>query len=45
MKKLYIIEKFVWASSVSDALKRDKETTATSIYLDPDWRKNNDSKL
>jgi hypothetical protein len=38
--KLYVIEKFVWASSVADALKQEKKQAASNVYLDPDWRKN-----
>jgi hypothetical protein len=39
-KKLYVIEKFVWANSINDALKREKQLAPSNCYLDPKWREN-----
>ncbi len=39
-KKLYVIEKFVWANSIGDAMKRERETPPANCYLDPKWREN-----
>lgn len=39
--KLYVVEKFVWASSIPDALKREKQQAPHNIYLDAKWRENN----
>ncbi|TCU78850.1 hypothetical protein EDE08_101632 [Bradyrhizobium sp. R2.2-H] len=43
-KKLYAIEKRLWATSIKDALKREKNTPPNDIYTDPDWRRNNTDK-
>jgi hypothetical protein len=40
-KKLYIIEKVLWATSIIDALKRERDTAPNNIYVDNEWRKNN----
>lgn len=39
-KKLYIVEKVLWATSISDALKREKTIAPNNIFIDTDWRKN-----
>lgn len=40
-KKLYIIEKVLWAKSIPDALRQEKKTAPNNIYVDNEWRKNN----
>jgi hypothetical protein len=37
-KKLFIVEKFVWATSIADAIKREKVTTPDNVYIDPKFR-------
>ena len=37
--KLYTVRKFVWASSVVDAVKKEKKVVATDVWLDDDFRK------
>lgn len=39
MKKLYIIQKYVVASSISEAIRKEKMVRPDDIYLDMDWRK------
>lgn len=39
MKKLYIIQKYVVATSVSQAIKIEKKITAQECWLDDDWKK------
>lgn len=41
MKKLYIIEKRVWASGIKGAIAADKMTPPDSVILDEKWRANN----
>jgi hypothetical protein len=44
MKKLYVIEKRFWATSIKDALKREKNICPDDIFIDPDRRRNNTEK-
>ncbi len=39
MKKLYIIQKYVIASSVVEAVKLEKNNPPDDVYLDNDWKK------
>ncbi len=39
MKKLYVIQKFVVASSIKEALKIEKNFKVDEIFLDDDWKK------
>jgi hypothetical protein len=45
MKKLFVIQKFIWATGVKDALKLEHAQPADAVYLDEDWRKNNTQKV
>ncbi|MCA9308682.1 hypothetical protein KC980_04165 [candidate division WWE3 bacterium] len=38
----YIIRKYVYASSVKDAIKQDKQTEVADIWIDDDWKRLND---
>lgn len=39
MKKLYIIQKYIVATSITEALKIEKEVKPEEIWLDEDWKK------
>lgn len=39
MKKLYVVTKYIFANSIEQAIKLDKETKPYDVYVDPDWRK------
>lgn len=39
MKKLFVVEKLVMASNVQEALRLERTTPPTSIYMDVDFRK------
>ena len=43
--KLFIVNKFVMASSASDALKRERKHRPDNVYLDEEWRKENRENL
>lgn len=36
---LYIVNKFIKARSVKEALEREKDCEITEVYLEADWRK------
>lgn len=37
MIKKYIVRKYIEASSVEEALKKDKRTPPHDVFVDPDW--------
>lgn len=41
MKKLFIIQKYIVASSILEALRVEKEVSVDEIWLDEDWKKAN----
>ena len=41
MRKLFVVSKLVMASSIEEALKLERKTPPTAVYLDDDWKKNN----
>lgn len=43
--KLYIVRKYVQATSVQDAIKKEKEALIDDCWLDDDWKKNNLTSL
>jgi len=43
--KLFIIKKYVRATSASHALRLEKKQKADGCWVDDDWRKNNTDKL
>lgn len=45
MKKLFIIQKFIVASSINEALKIEKNTRPDECWLDDDWKKAHKPKL
>lgn len=40
MKKLFIVKKYVWASSAQEALKKEKKIHADDCWIDEEWKKN-----
>ena len=43
--KLFIIRKYVRASSVAAAIRKDKQAPVDDCYLDDDWRRNEKDRL
>jgi hypothetical protein len=43
--KLYIIRKYVMASSVKDALRKEKDAPIEDVWVDEDWKKDNQPAL
>lgn len=41
MKKLFVIQKYVVASSIAEALKIEKNTKPDEVWLDDDWKRAN----
>lgn len=41
MKKLFIVRKYVEASSAKQAIKLEKKCPIDDVYVDEDWKKNN----
>lgn len=39
MKKLFIVRKYVTASSAAEALRIEKRVSPDDIWLDDDWKK------
>ena len=38
---LFIVQKNVMATSIREALKKEKDVKPTDIFIDSDWKKNN----
>lgn len=36
--KLYVVQRFVWAKSINDALNKEKNIKPEEIFLDASWR-------
>lgn len=36
-QKLYIIKKYIMASSVKEAIRKDKETEVGDVWIDDKW--------
>ena len=43
--KLFILKKYVMATSASDAIKKDKITPPQDVWIDEDWSKGQKDKL
>lgn len=39
-KKLFCVQKYVWAKDVPEALRVEKKQQPTEIFIDSDWKKN-----
>ena len=44
MKKLFVIKKYIWAESASQALKVEKKSRADDCWIDEEWKKAQDYK-
>lgn len=44
MKKLFVIKKYVWATSASNALKLEKKTKADDCWIDEEFKRQQDLK-
>lgn len=44
MKKLYITRKYIIAESINEAIRLDKKTQIDDIFLDDDWRKEQNNR-
>jgi hypothetical protein len=43
--KLYVIKKYVKATSAAEALRKERTVAADDVWVDDDWRKNNRDNL
>ena len=43
-EKLYVVKKYAMATSVMDALKRERRTAADSCWVDDEWLKEQKEK-
>lgn len=41
MKKLFIVQKYIVANSIAEALKKEKKHSSAECFLDSEWRKAN----
>ncbi len=39
--KMYVVRKYVKATSVAEALKKERKTEIHEIFVDEQWQKNN----
>ena len=37
MKKPFVLRKVIYADSAEQAIRLDKNTDVTSVFIDPDW--------
>lgn len=44
-KDLYVINKFVMADSVEEALAKEKDAKITEVFIEGDWRKHKIEKV
>lgn len=44
-KKLFVLRKYVMASSAHEAVKLDKTTKVDDVWIDDDWKKGNANSL
>lgn len=44
MNKLFVIRKYVLAPSIAEALRREKSTPVTEIFIDADWQKEQNNR-
>jgi hypothetical protein len=41
MKKIFVVEKFIWAEGIADAVKQEKRQPPGKVYLHGKWFENN----
>lgn len=39
--KLFIVKKYIYAKSATDAIKKDKAHPVDDVYVDADWQRAN----
>lgn len=44
-QKLFVIRKYIKASSASDAIKKDRSTPVDDVWIDDEWKKNQANQL
>lgn len=44
-QKLFLVRKFIMASSAKDAIRKDKDTPVDEVWVDEDWKKGNATPL
>lgn len=40
-KKLFVVKKYIMATSAKEAIKLDKVTEVDDVFIDGDWQKEN----
>jgi len=41
MKKLFVVRKYIWATSAKDDIKKDKKSPVDEVWVDDEWKKTN----
>jgi hypothetical protein len=44
-QKLFIVKKYILATSASDAIRKEKNIKPDDVWVDDDWRKGNKDNL
>ncbi len=44
-KQLYIVRKYIMATSAKSAINLDKKTPVQDVWIDDEWKKNNPKEL
>lgn len=44
-EKMFIVRKYITASSAAQAIRRDKTHPVDDVWIDEEWRKNNITQL
>lgn len=43
--KMFIVKKYIKASSAAEAIRKDRTTPVSDVWIDDEWRKNNRDNL
>ena len=44
-QKMFVVRKYIMASSAKDALRKEKKTEPDDVYIDTDWQKGQSNQL
>lgn len=44
-QKRYVIRKYIMAKSASEALRKERKVRPDDVWVDDEWKKNNDKEL
>lgn len=44
-QKMFVIKKYVMAKDAMDAIRKEKKTPVSDIWIDDEWRKGNKDRL